>query len=359
MKKLLCVLLALAFCVLLAGCGKQLLKASEDLYCTDIANVIGSDTENEIIANSDALRDKTGAEIAVVTVKDLSGLRDTRTYAKRLFNEWGVGDKTKNNGFLLVLLITPDPDDGNYYLATGDGAERIVSNSEADDMLYEELEPYFENGQYDEGVKTVYRWLFTTVNAYYNAGLSYQSGSAPGGIDRSDAADKPARSFGGGGTRRSFSIGLVVFAIIAFIVIVSLLPSPNRPTGYTGYYPVFLGWRLARPRRRPRVTPPPPSYRSAPSSPLPVGRTTTSWSSPSRPSSSWSSSSWSSSSRPSSSWSSSGVTRPSSSWSSSSRSSSSSWSSSSRSSSSSSSSRSSHSSFGGGHSAGGGAGRRR
>ena len=143
------------------------------VYVNDAAEVLEDETEELIGINSGALRDKTGAEIAVVTVTDLGGEKSVKDYTVRLFNQWGIGDARENNGFLLVLLITPDPDDGDYFLATGDGAEKILSNSEADDLLYEALEPDFAVGSYDAGVRKLCRELFEIVKSYYGIEIDY------------------------------------------------------------------------------------------------------------------------------------------------------------------------------------------
>ena len=108
-----------------------------------------------------------------VTVTDLGGEKSVKDYTVRLFNQWGVGDARENNGFLLVLLITPDPDDGDYFLATGDGAEKILSNREADDLLYEALEPDFAVGSYDAGVRKLYMELLKIVENYYGIEIDY------------------------------------------------------------------------------------------------------------------------------------------------------------------------------------------
>ena len=53
----------------------------------------------------------------------------------------------------------------------GQGAEAILSNSEASDLLFEVLEPYFAVGRYDEGVLNLYSALFDRVCRYYGLDL--------------------------------------------------------------------------------------------------------------------------------------------------------------------------------------------
>ena len=60
--------------------------------------------------NNDKLAEACGAQIVVAAVKTLNGLT-CRDYAYRLINEWGVGDRTENNGAVLLLAIDEDDRD--------------------------------------------------------------------------------------------------------------------------------------------------------------------------------------------------------------------------------------------------------
>ena len=173
MKRTLCALMALTLIVMLSVSAQcELLEPSIDFYYNDTAGVLSRNAEAVIYFNSSDLSKACGAQIVIVTVDDLSGYT-MKDYTVTLFNQWGVGDKEKNNGFVLAMLITDDPDTGNYYLCTGSGAGEIVSNSKAAELLDAYLEPYFAVGQYEEGVLSLYQALFETVRDYYGLNLAY------------------------------------------------------------------------------------------------------------------------------------------------------------------------------------------
>lgn len=50
---------------------------------------------------------RTGAEVVVVTLPGVRGAeqdrREVKRFATRLFNSWGLGDRQKNNGVLLLV----------------------------------------------------------------------------------------------------------------------------------------------------------------------------------------------------------------------------------------------------------------
>ncbi|TMA42656.1 MAG: YgcG family protein, partial [Deltaproteobacteria bacterium] len=64
-------------------------------YVTDLAHVIGPDVRARIERLNEELRDKTGAEIAVVAV-DTTAPLDDFTYAMRIADAWKPGRKRED-----------------------------------------------------------------------------------------------------------------------------------------------------------------------------------------------------------------------------------------------------------------------
>ncbi len=256
MKKLLCVLEAALLVLLLCSCGSDLIKATSDFYYNDAANVLSDETEDVIYNNSERLDKACGSQIVVVTTRDLDGM-SCRDFAVKLFNQWKVGDKDKDNGLLLLLYIASTDEDSNYYLATGSGATDIIGNSLAGELLDEYLEPYFAVRNFDTGVQAVYEQLFNIVNSYYNTGLAFRgaSGAAYSGASGS----RYSAVTGGGGSSEGgsgfMSVFLFIVVIVAVILIVSAAGSRRR-RGAVRVAPTVVY----------RRTPPPPPR------PAPVGR---------------------------------------------------------------------------------------
>ena len=70
----------------------------------DYANVISPADENQLSSILTELRQKTGAEVAVVTLPSLDG-GQIDDFAVRLYERWGIGQKGKDNGVLLLAAI--------------------------------------------------------------------------------------------------------------------------------------------------------------------------------------------------------------------------------------------------------------
>lgn len=102
----------------------------DNIFVNDLAGVLADDAEARLRSELELLRDETGVELTVLTIStrkeyQLSGGTLTE-FATGLFNHWGIGDATKNDG-ILVLLIT-DNHEMRIELGAGysDGYDRVA-----------------------------------------------------------------------------------------------------------------------------------------------------------------------------------------------------------------------------------------
>lgn len=117
----------------------------------DFANLIGAQSEAELVAELEALRDETGVVMTVVTLgrKDLfSPDQSVEQFAKGLFNQWKIGDATKNDGVLFLVLHSDREtriELGEAYGHNWQVATEIVINRSA--------LPAFKTGDFDKGIR--------------------------------------------------------------------------------------------------------------------------------------------------------------------------------------------------------------
>jgi len=121
--------------------------ATAHLWVGDNAGVLGPDYVALIHAACEALKVKTDAELAVVTVDDFGGLA-MEDFAARLFARFGVGVAGKENGLLLLL----SRDDRAVWLEVGYGLEGIIPDGLAGRILDEQAIPFFKDGLYGRGM---------------------------------------------------------------------------------------------------------------------------------------------------------------------------------------------------------------
>ncbi len=142
-------MLCIAFVILCAVelvRGEDVNKIQPTGYVIDLAGVIKPDTKAQLEAMCLELQQKTGAQLAIVTVKSLDG-NEAAQYANDLFKHLGVGAKKQDNGVLLLVA----PNDRKYYVEVGYGLEPVINDARAGDAG-RMLVPYFRAGDYSGGI---------------------------------------------------------------------------------------------------------------------------------------------------------------------------------------------------------------
>ena len=114
---------------------------------SDYANVIPGGEESRLTALLTELRQKSGAEIAVVTLPSLDG-GQIDDFAVRLYERWGIGQKGKDNGILLLASIQ----DRKARIEVGYGLEGIIPDGRAGRILRETIFPFFKQQRYGTGL---------------------------------------------------------------------------------------------------------------------------------------------------------------------------------------------------------------
>jgi uncharacterized protein len=122
-----------------------------DLHFNDFANLVDVETEESTRAALSALLSQTGIEMTVVTIRsrqDYDASGDLEDFTKGLFNDWGVGDATRNDGIL--LLVVGDDRETRIQLgsAYNQGYDVIAQDIVSSDMV-----PYFRGGAHGEGIE--------------------------------------------------------------------------------------------------------------------------------------------------------------------------------------------------------------
>jgi uncharacterized protein len=115
-------------------------------YVTDRAGILQPQTKIQLEALCKELEEKTGAQMAIVTVKSLDGT-DVQTYANNLYKQFGIGSKKDDRGVLSLVA----PNDRKYWTEVGYGLEPVITDARAGDAG-RLLVPYFRKGDYNGGI---------------------------------------------------------------------------------------------------------------------------------------------------------------------------------------------------------------
>ncbi len=115
----------------------------------DFAGVLDQPSESQLDSLLTALETDTTAEVAVVTMDSVDGA-NVEEYATKLFNAWGIGQKGKDNG-VLVLVV---PSERVMRIEVGYGLEGILPDGLAGAVMRESFLPSFRNDDYQTGIVT-------------------------------------------------------------------------------------------------------------------------------------------------------------------------------------------------------------
>lgn len=143
-------------------------KPTSDFYVNDYANILTEETKQYIMEKSVALNNVDKTQIVVVTTKDLEG-DAIEDYANRLFREFGIGDKEKNNGVLILVSVN----DRRLRIEVGYGLEGIINDGKAGRIRDEYMVPYLRDNDWDAGIKNGYDAIYSEIVKGNNLDLEY------------------------------------------------------------------------------------------------------------------------------------------------------------------------------------------
>jgi uncharacterized protein len=132
--------------------AEDLKKIHPTGYVTDLAGAIAADTKVRLEALCTELQQKTGAQMAVVTVHSLEG-QSVENYAVDLFKQLGVGSKADNRGVLLLV----SPDERKYRIEVGYGLEPVINDARAGDAG-RAMVPSLRQGDYSKAIE-IAAWM--------------------------------------------------------------------------------------------------------------------------------------------------------------------------------------------------------
>lgn len=128
-------------------------------WVSDTANILSSSTENELNRLITQLEQRTGAEMAVVTVPNTQGYATPKAFTTQLFNYWGIGKAGRNNGVLFLISVG----DRRVEIETGRGLATILPDSQVQQIIDQQILPRFRAGDFDGGTLAGVRQLASAL----------------------------------------------------------------------------------------------------------------------------------------------------------------------------------------------------
>jgi len=214
----------LPFLLLFGAClvsAEDIKKIQPSGYVTDLAGILSQDAKARLESLGTELEQKTGAQMAIVTVGSLDG-ESVETYAVDLFKQLGVGKKKDSRGVLLLVA----PHDRKYRIEVGYGLEPVINDARAGDAG-RAMVPYLRQNDYSKATE-VGAWQLAKFIAD-DAGVTL-SGQSPAAPIRDD-----------GGNFRFLGFFVILGLIIFFRVIGGLSGGRGAGSGGSGLLWFLLG----------------------------------------------------------------------------------------------------------------------
>jgi len=115
---------------------------------TDAADIIPADVETRLTLKLEALEQQSQRQVVIATIPDLQGY-EISDYGYRLGREWGIGDKERNDGALLIVA----PNERKVRIEVGYGLEPVLTDGLSWKIINEDIVPSFKQGDMPGGIE--------------------------------------------------------------------------------------------------------------------------------------------------------------------------------------------------------------
>jgi uncharacterized protein len=158
----------------------------------DYANVLSLSEKSQLEEKLIKYSDSTTTQIVIITIESLKG-EDIGILTPKWLQDWGIGDKKKDNGVLILLAKT----ERKIWISPGYGLEDRLTAGVNGQIIRNSIIPEFKTGNYFNGLNKGLDEIFKVFTGKYK------------GTRQETSLNEP------------FPIGLIFIIIIIVLVIIS------------------------------------------------------------------------------------------------------------------------------------------
>ena len=208
------------FVGMMRALGAETLPSKPDRYFNDYAGVVDQGTASELNEQLAQFERETSTQLVVAIYRTMESESSVADYTQRVAKTWGVGQKGRNNGAVLFVFV----ENRQMFIQTGYGLEGALPDATCFDITHNVIAPLFKGGDYTGGLK---------------AGVTAMMQAVRGEYKGSGRTRKEAES---GSNSAGLPIGLIIFVIILFFVILSRKKrNAKRGYGYSRWGGPYIG----------------------------------------------------------------------------------------------------------------------
>ncbi|MFW0754542.1 TPM domain-containing protein [Pseudomonas sp. H11T01] len=186
----------------------------------DNAQMIEPSVREQLTQQLTAHEQATGEQVVVVTLPDLQGT-SIEDFGYQLGRYWGIGQKDKNNGALLIVAR----DERKLRIEVGYGLEERLTDAQTSVIIHQVITPAFKTGNFSKGISDGVAAMLVVLGG--------------------NPLNEPANVVGSGGDRGGDFVeshpGVFIFLVLLFIVTIfvcqmlGILPSGGGRGGSGGF----------------------------------------------------------------------------------------------------------------------------
>jgi uncharacterized protein len=113
----------------------------------DAAGLLSADEEVILGNKLESYESESGHQMAIATVPSLQGT-DIRDFGNQLFRSWALGDKTRNDGVLILVA----PTERKVSIEVGYGLEGDLTDAISSVIINHDMIPRFKTGDWEGGL---------------------------------------------------------------------------------------------------------------------------------------------------------------------------------------------------------------
>ena len=137
-------------------------------------DVLSDDESNALKDKLKKYADSTSTQIVVIFLKTTDG-NEINYFTAQLGEKWGVGQKGKNNGIILLAAI----DDRKVSIQNGYGTEYLLTDALSKRIIEQIIKPNFKSENYYQGVDAATTAMMQIMSGEYKNESKGSGGSPP------------------------------------------------------------------------------------------------------------------------------------------------------------------------------------
>ncbi len=134
-------------------------------HFNDYAGVTSRETQEQLNRRLEDLEKTNSAQVVVAIFRKMQSDSSIEDYTQRVAQNWGVGQKDKNNGAVLFVFV----EDRKMFLQVGYGLEGALPDATAKNITEFRIKPHFRNGDYNAGLRAGVDSIIQAVRGEYRA----------------------------------------------------------------------------------------------------------------------------------------------------------------------------------------------